>query len=67
MDRESQYNWTLTADELDNIWWALPERDDRLREEAKHTTDASLKEVKLSLAKKTSQLIWQINRLRSRW
>jgi len=66
MDNQSHYKWTLTADELDTIWWSVIDRRDKLLSEAKQCNDAGLRQIKESLARKCYDIQGQINRMRTR-
>lgn len=58
------YNWKLTSDELDTIYRALQEREERYRKEAKQTGNPDTHVLKEKLANKCTTLIEQINKMR---
>lgn len=66
MGRMSHYTWTLTADELDTIWWAVVERKERLTASAEKAKDPELRELDKRLAHKCYDLQCQINKMRHR-
>lgn len=64
---DKKYELTLTPDELDTIYRALWDREDRYRKEAKETGNPDTHFLKQKLANKSAALIEKINILRARY
>ena len=64
MDRYSHYTWTLTREELTDVWFALTHYADYWRKEAEKTTDAEDRAEYKETARKYEALYGQINRMK---
>lgn len=76
MDKQSHYTWTLTRDELADVWFALTHYADYWEKKAKQAEEIErnggtprglTSDECWSQARKHRELYGQINRMRHRW